>query len=194
MATQPRPRVSVEEYLAMERAAHDAKCEFFDGEVFAMAGASATHNLIVGNIVGELRARLKGGPCTTYPSDLRVKVSPTGLYTYPDAVVVCGKQEFEDAERDTLLNPTLLVEVLSPSTEAYDRGRKSQHYRRLTALREYLLVWQDQVRVEHYVRQGDERWLLVETTDPGAEIELAAGCVLPLREVYDRVEFPPAES
>lgn len=196
MATAAKPRITVKEYLALERNSPDTKHEYFGGEIFAMAGASADHNLIVGNIIGELRNRLKGKPCRCYPSDLRVKIPATGLYTYPDAVVVCGTPEFEDAELDTLLNPTVVFEVLSPATEAYDRGKKSQNYRSLESLREYVLVWQDQIRAEHYVRRGDGQWLLTETGRREAVLNLESiGCTLPLAEVYDRVDLsqaPPA--
>ncbi len=127
------------EYLAWERAAPD-KHEFLGGEIFAMAGASFAHNKIVGNIVGELRDALRDRPCDVTPSDLRVKIPAVGLYTYPDAVVVCGEPQFEDDKLDTLLNPTVIVEVLSDSTEAYDRGKKFRYYRTIPSLRDYVLV------------------------------------------------------
>src|SRR5947208_218210 len=123
MRPAAQSRCSVEEYLEFERAA-ELRHEYLAGEVFAMVGASEPHNLIVTNVVGELRQQLKSRPCKVYPTDMRVKVAPSGLYTYPDVVVVCGPAQFDDAQRDTLLNPTLLVEVLSASTEAYDRGDK----------------------------------------------------------------------
>ncbi|NOY28661.1 MAG: Uma2 family endonuclease, partial [Planctomycetes bacterium] len=148
------------------------------------------HNLVVGNLVGELREKLRKGPCEVYPSDMRVKVDVTGLYTYPDVVVVCDEPRFEDEHGDTLLNPTLLIEVLSESTESYDRGKKSGHYRRLTSLKEYLLVSQDEPHVEHYACQGDDHWLLTEATGTDTRIELPAlQATIELSEVYARVSF-----
>ena len=192
MASVVKPKLDVSEYLALERASRDVKHEYFQGEVFAMAGASESHNLIVGNLVREVGNQLKGKPCKTYPSDLRLKISATGLYTYPDAIVVCGKAEFEDSELDTLINPTVLFEVLSPTTEAYDRGKKSQSYRSIESLQEYVLIWQDQVRVEHYVRHDRGKWLLSETTQLEAILDLGSiGCQLALADVYDRVETLP---
>jgi Uma2 family endonuclease len=162
--------------------------------MFAMAGASREHTLIAGNVAGELRAQLKGRPCETYQSDMRVRVSESGLYTYPDVVVVCGERQFEDAEVDTLLNPTLIVEVLSESTEAYDRGDKFAHYRRLQSLQEYVMIAQDKVRVERYVRQGSS-WVLAEFSELDDTLHLASiECKVPLREIYDRVEFPSDEA
>ena len=124
-----------EQYLELERKA-PYKNEFVNGHIYAMSGASRAHNLITGNTHREVSSQLRGRPCETYVSDMRVKVNTTGLYTYPDVVVVCGEIRFDDAQKDTLLNPTVLIEVLSPSTEAYDRGEKFAHYRRLASLQE----------------------------------------------------------
>jgi Uma2 family endonuclease len=135
MSHQIKPYISPEEYLALERKA-EYKSEYLDGEIFAMTGASRKHNLISANVLGELRQQLKGNPCEAYASDMRVKVSATGLYTYPDVVVVCREPEFEDDYIDTLLNPTLLVEILSQSTERYDRIAKSSYYKTLGSLAE----------------------------------------------------------
>ena len=187
MSTQPTPRLTPAEYLTLERSAV-IKGEYFDGEIFAMAGASRAHNLIVGNLVGELREQLRKGPCEVYPSDMRVKVDRTGLYTYPDVVVVCDEPQFEDEHGDTLLNPTLLIEVLSESTEKYDRGKKSSHYRQLPSLQEYLLVSQEEPHLEHYARQDNEHWLLTEATGLETRIELPAlQATIELSEVYARV-------
>jgi Uma2 family endonuclease len=192
MAVQVQQRYSPEEYLALERKA-DYKSEYLNGFIFAMAGASEEHNLICTNVAGELRARLKGRHCRTYANDMRVKVSETGLYTYPDVIVVCGERRLDDAQKDTLLNPTLIVEVLSESTEAYDRGDKFDHYRRLESLQEYVMIAQNKARVEDYVRQGDQ-WLLTSIGDPDGTVRLASvGCELPLREIYAQVEFPALE-
>jgi Uma2 family endonuclease len=188
MASLPKPRFTPEQYLALEREA-ETKSEYFDGEIFAMSGASRQHNLISVNVIAELRAQLKGRPCEVYGSDMRVKVDPTGLYTYPD-VVVCGEVRLEDEHLDTLLNPTVLIEVLSPTTEAYDRGKKFAHYRRLDSLTDYLLIAQDQPRIEHYARQADQKWVLSEASELCASLPLTSlGCTLALAEVYDRVTF-----
>lgn len=189
MPSQAQQHYTAEEYLARERQA-ECKSEYYAGEIFALAGASRWHNLVVANVVSELRSQLKGRPCTTYPSDMRVKVSPTGLYTYPDVTVVCGEAQFEDLQQDTLLNPTLIVEVLSESTEAYDRGGKFAHYRKLASVMEYVLIAQTKPHIEHYVRQPDNRWLLAEAESLHDIVHLPSiDCQLALVEVYDKVEI-----
>lgn len=189
MSTHPQKRFTPEEYLALERKS-PLKSEYFNGEIFAMGGASEHHNLIVANVVRELSLQLKGRLCKTYPSDMRVKVSPTGLYTYPDVVVVCDKALFDDDQKDTLLNPTLIVEVLSDSTKDYDRGEKFEHYRTIESFKEYVLIAQDKHHVEHFVRQPDRRWLLSETNRLEDTLDLTSiGCRLALAEVYDKVEM-----
>lgn len=185
-----------EEYLARERVA-ETRSEYVAGRIQAMTGASEAHNLIAGNVFAGLHARLRGRPCRVYTADMRVKVSGAGLYTYPDVVALCGTPEFEDARMDTLLNPAAIVEVLSEPTERYDRGEKFARYRRLESLREYVLVAQERVMVEHYARQGD-LWVLSELSRLDAALPLSALDVeLPLSEVYERVapfpEEPPAE-
>lgn len=180
-----------EEYLAFERKA-DLKNEYFEGEIFAMAGASKEHNIIVGNTFAELHAQLKKRSCQVYSNDMRVKVSPTGLYTYPDLVVVCGKEQFDDKHKDTLLNPTIIIEVLSGSTEAYDRGEKFKQYRQLDSLMEYILIAQNKYLIERYVRQPDNQWLFSETDDLQDIVQLSAiNCHLTLHEVYNKVEVMP---
>ncbi|PZN80965.1 MAG: hypothetical protein DM484_09155 [Candidatus Methylumidiphilus alinenensis] len=175
---------TVEEYLAMERSSLEGKCEFVDGQIFAMVGASREHNLIGVNIASELRTQLKDRPCETYANDMRVKAAEAKGYHYPDIVVVCGKPEFEDGHLDTLLNPTVLVEILSPSTEAYDRGGKFAAYRKIQSLHEYLLVSQAEPFIERYVRQG-EAWVLTETAGLEGLVNLdSIGCVLAMNEVY----------
>jgi Uma2 family endonuclease len=187
-----QPWISPEEYLALERKA-ERKSQYLNGEILAMAGASREHNLVVGNLVGELGNQLRRGPCEVYPSDMRVRVSATGLYTYPDLSVVCGAPEMEDEHLDTLLNPTLLIEVLSRSTENDDRGWRSEHYRRIPSLQEYLLVAQGEARAERYRRQGDREWLLTEVVGLDESVELTSvGCRLALVDVYERV-LPAAE-
>ncbi|HEX8231344.1 MAG TPA: Uma2 family endonuclease [Chloroflexia bacterium] len=192
MSVAVEPYYSPEQYLALERKAQ-SRSEYVNGGIYAMSGASREHNLISLNIAGELRAQLRGQPCEVYISDMRVKVSATGMYTYPDVVAVCSEPVFEDAQVDTLTNPTVIVEVLSPSTEGYDRGEKFAHYRRLESLQEYVLVAQDKVRVEHFVRLDDTsgQWVLTEISEPGGTLHLTSiGCELSLRDIYDRVEFP----
>lgn len=187
MSRQIKSYVTPEEYLRLERQA-EYKSEYVNGEIFAMSGASRKHNLVTGNILGELNRQLRGKPCEVYPSDMRVKVTATGLYTYPDVVVVCGEPKFEDEYVDTLLNPTLLVEVLSQSTERYDRIAKSSYYRTLDSLAEHLLVAQDEVRLEQYVKQANGQWLLFECTSLDQVVELPSiSCSLALRDVYDKV-------
>src|SRR5258708_15346603 len=140
------PRLSEGEYLRLERLA-ETRSEYFDGEIFAMAGGTRAHSLIATNLLGELRDRLKARDCVAYNTDLRVKIEATGLLTYPDVSIVCGEQRFLDEEQDTLVNPTVVVEVLSESTEGYDRGKKFEHYPQSPTCQEYLLVSQKQPRL-----------------------------------------------
>jgi Uma2 family endonuclease len=192
MSQQVITYISPEEYLRLERQA-EHKSEYVNGEIFAMTGASLKHNLVSGNIFGELRQQLKGRECQAYTGEMRVKVTATGLYTYPDVVIVCGEPKFEDKYFDTLLNPTVLVEVLSPSTERYDRIAKSSYYRTLDSLAEHLLVAQDEVRLEQYVKQPDGQWLFFESTSLDAVVEFPSiSCSLALRDVYDKVTFDQA--
>ena len=189
MTSLAEQRLTAAEYLEIERAA-ESKSEFFAGEMFAMAGASEEHNLIVANVVGELRSQLKGRPCRVYPSDMRVKVSATGLCTYPDVVVICGDRQFDDQKRDTLLNPTLIVEVLSETTEAYDRGKKFDHYRQIPSLEEYILVSQSEPLVERFARQPDGSWLLTVVKGLESVLEFeSVVCRLRLADVYFKVSF-----
>ncbi|MFL6201542.1 MAG: Uma2 family endonuclease [Thermoanaerobaculia bacterium] len=188
MATDPVRRFTPEEYLAFERRSA-SKSELVHGEIVAMTGASRRHNLIAGNLFAALHAQLrKERGCEAYTTDMRVRIPATNLYTYPDVVVVCGEPRFEDGELDTLLNPTLIAEVLSKSTEDYDRGSKFANYRTLPSFREYLVIAQDRVHVEHHVREAEERWVLTEHDDPGACLELPSiRRTLALADVYDRV-------
>lgn len=186
---QPKIYLTPEEYLAIERKA-EYKSEYFDGEIFAMAGASERHVIIVANTMFLLVGQLRGRSCKAYSSDLRVKVRPTGLYTYPDIVVVCGKAVFEDEHKDTLLNPTVLIEVLSESTEAYDRGQKFAHYRTLGSFSDYLLISQDKPRIEYFRRQPDNQWLFSDNFGLHKVVEVSSiKCKLPLAEVYDKIEI-----
>jgi Uma2 family endonuclease len=189
MAVHDKRYVTPEEYLALERAA-ERKSEYLDGEIVGMTGASWRHSLITANLIRELGQQLKGRPCEVLSGDMRIWVPATGLYTYADAVVVCGEPALADGHFDTLTNPTVLIEVLSPNTRDYDRGTKFVHYRSLGSLREYVLVSQDQPLVEHYGKQGDGNWLLSEQADVSATVALASiGCQLAMAEIYDRVRF-----
>jgi Uma2 family endonuclease len=189
MASEPKPRLTIPEYLALERQS-DIRSEYLDGEMIAMTGASRSHSRIALNIAASLDRQVKPSGCEVFISDMRVQTAD-GLLTYPDVIVVCGNPEFTDSELDTLLNPTLIAEVLSPSTENYDRGVKFARYRTTPSLREYLLIEQKRVHLEHFLRR-DGDWLLHETDDPGDVLELRSiDCRLALTDVYDRVLFHP---
>lgn len=173
----------------MERRRED-KSEYWDGEIFCMSGASRAHNLIVTNVSRELSTQLLERPCEVYSSHMRVRIRHTARYVYPDVSVVCEEPQFEDAEVDTLLNPVLIVEVLSSSTEAFDRGKKFDSYRTIPSLQEYVLIAQDEPHVYIYARQLDHRWLLSEASHQDRGLELASiGCQLALTEVYHKVIF-----
>lgn len=189
MSAIPKTKLTPEEYLDFERKAEE-RHEYFDGEIFAMSGAKRNHNKISTNLSGLVWQHLKGKNCESYSNDMRVFVPATGLYTYPDLVVVCGEPQFQNDTFDTLLNPVLLIEVLSDSTESYDRGRKFQHYRSIESLQEYILVSQAEARVEKYVRHGDGFWLLSEAVGLDSEIEFSSiECQIPLSEIYDKIDF-----
>lgn len=189
---QPLRRLTEAEYLEIERAA-EFKSEFFDGEMFAMAGGTPQHSLIATNLAAEFRHRLRAGPCVPFNSDLRVKVEATGLCTYPDLSVICGPPQFAEGTDDTGVNPTVLVEVLSDSTEAYDRGKKFEHYRQIGTLQEYLLVSQKEPHLDHFIRQPDGRWLLNEAAGLEAKLDLPSLRIpISLAEVYAKVNFAPA--
>jgi Uma2 family endonuclease len=188
MSADAKPFLTEEQYLEIERNA-ETKSEFLNGEMFAMSGAQRAHNALVWNAIGLLFQRLKT-PCQGFPSDMRVHIPATGLYTYPDLVVACGELTFRDKHVDTLLNPTLIIEVLSRSTEAYDRGRKFEHYRTIPSLKEYLLIASDRVRVDLHARQPDDRWLQTSAGAIDDSIALTSvSCELPLQELYRMIEF-----
>ena len=184
-----RQLMTPEEYLAFERAA-ETKHEYYAGQIFDMAGTTRQHSLISSSIVSLLNTQLRGSPCETHGSDLRVAVDRTGLYTYADVLVVCGEPEFVDDQLDTVLNPTVIVEVLSDSTEKYDRGDKFRHYRRSESLQEYLLVSQSRALIERHARRENGEWLLTEASGLEDVLDLPSiNCRLPLAEVYDRITF-----
>jgi Uma2 family endonuclease len=191
MSAQSQPRLTPEQYLEAERAA-EYRSEYYCGHIYAMSGGSYQHFQIIGNISGELHAALKKRPCSVGSSDLRLRVSADGLYTYPDVVVICGDPRFADDQKDTLLNPALIVEVLSPSTEAYDRGFKSAQYRTLESLDEYVLVSQAEPRIEVFRRQSGGHWLLSEAIGLEAVCRFESlECGIPLADIYDKVTFSP---
>lgn len=185
MSTNIATYISPEEYLDRERAA-ETRSEWIDGEIREMVGGSHRHSTIAWNIAGELRRLLKGRPFSAHQSDMRVRI-PDGPYYYPDVTVAPDPPELEDDRKDTLLNPRLIFEVLSPSTEAIDQGTKLDNYRSISTLTDYLLVAQDTPRIDHYHRREDA-WRLEIIMEPAASLHLPEiGCELPLAEIYDRV-------
>lgn len=189
MFAHPETFVSEDEYLRRELEA-DYKSEYFNGEIFAMGGASEAHVSIVTNLIAALKPQFKNRPCRVYANDLRLRVSPTGLYTYPDVIVVCGERKFYEKQKDTLLNPTVIFEVLSKSTQDYDRGQKFEQYRALDSLQEYITIAQYRTHVEHHARQQANRWLLTEINAPDAVLHLTSlECELALADIYDGVEL-----
>ncbi len=193
MSLQPKLQLTFDDWLEGERASLEGRSEYLDGEVFAMTGASVEHNAIVVNIVRELSIQMKGRPCQVYANDLKVRIRPADAGKYPDLIALCGEHQFQDGRRDVLLNPSLIVEVLSDSTEAYDRGKKFAIYRQIPSLREYLLVSQHQVQVELFSRGDDGRWTLSDYSALTDSVPLpGVGCTLSLAEVYDKVDLKPA--
>ena len=189
MATQTSAFITPEEYLAIERAA-PSRSEYHDGQMFAMAGASRAHNLIVTNLVAEFRNRLRSRDCEVYSNDMRIQIASTGLYTYPDVVVVCGKPVLADHHADILTNPLLIIEVLSESTKDYDRGTKFSQYRRIPSLEEYLTVSQTEMLIEQSIRQPDGSWLLRERRPVNGNVPISSLAIeLNLADKYDKVEI-----
>jgi Uma2 family endonuclease len=190
MSLNPRPQYSFEDWLAVERESTEAKSDYINGEVFAMTGASVAHNLIVANVIRELGIQMKGRPCRVFASDLKLRIELGNEGRYPDLMALCGEIEFYDNRRDIICNPTLIVEVLSPSTEAYVRGKKSDAYRSVPSLKDLLLISQHEVRAQLYSRIPDGRWLLADFRSFGDSIPLeSVGCTLALAEAYDKVEL-----
>ena len=194
MSAVRKKRLSVAEYLTMEKRAA-FKSEFYRGEMFAMAGASIPHNRIKDNTLIELGNRLKGTPCRTYSSDQRVLVEATGLYTYPDILVVCGPEALDPADKDTLTNPTAIVEILSPSTERYVRGAKFRNYQQMPSFKEYILIAQDEAVCERFVRQTDQSWALVSFVGLEAVLKFTSiAAEIPLADIYAGVTLPDLPS
>lgn len=191
MSAQPKPYLSPAEYLAIERAA-DRKSEYYRGEMFLMSGASREHNLVGFNLNRLVGNGIVKSDCEAYAADMRVKIDATGLYTYPDLVLTCEEPEFEDAELDTLVNPQALFEVLRDSTEAYDRGKKFEHYRSIATLREYFLIAQDRPHIERFSLGADGVWGLTDATGMEAKLRIdSIDLELSLGEVYAKVKFDP---
>lgn len=189
MTAQPKHSYTVEAYLEIERSGL-VKHEYYRGEIFALAGSSEAHNLILTNLLTSLNLQLRNRPCKVYPSDMRVKIPKTGLYTYPDVSIVCGTPQFDDLKRDTLLNPLIVVEILSPSTERYDRGKKFQNYRTVATLQEYILVSQDDYHIEHYINQNNGNWLLTSYDEINTSFYLKAiDCTLIFADIYNKVDI-----
>jgi Uma2 family endonuclease len=189
VASSPITKVTAEEYLALDRAA-EFRSEFIDGEIVAMSGGSLRHSALKINLAGEVRDALRGTPCRAFDSDLRVRVSPR-MYTYPDLTVVCGKPMIADERQDILLNPKVIFEVLSPSTEFYDRGVKFRHYREIESLSDYILVDQDQARIEQFTRGDAHTWTFHDYKDASEMLRIESiGVSIPISHIYERVEFP----
>lgn len=196
---QTEPRYTIEEYLAFERESEE-RHEYLDGQIYAMAGESTQHADISVNVVSELRSQLKGTPCRVWTKDTKVLSGPAiktyrstkGLFSYPDLVVVCGEPQFLDEHQDGLLNPTVIIEVLSPSTESFDRGEKFRRYRtHVASLTDYVQVSQALPLIEHFRRQPNDEWVLSTVSAMDSSLHLASiDCTLQLSEVYDRVSFP----
>ena len=187
MLTQTTSFLSRQEYLEQERSA-ELRCEYHDGQIFAMAGASRNHNRIVTNISSSLNIQLKSRPCNNYSNDMRIGIQGGKRYVYPDIIVTCGREEFEDESQDTLLNPIVIIEVLSATTEAYDRGTKFLYYQTIASLQEYVLVSQEKKCFEIYRKQNDGSWLYRALQSPPIELELQSiACMLTAAEVYAKV-------
>lgn len=196
MSTVPKRWLSPQEYLAQERLAH-FRSEYYRGETFAMAGGSPRHSQIKVNLARDLSLALEDKPCAVYDSDLRILISPTGLYTYPDFSVICGELLYDDNFRDTVINPTLLIEVLSPGTEAYDRGKKFEHYQQIATLQEYALVAQASPTIERWQRRSDGTWAKTIATGLEQTLDLpSTGVTLVLARTYLKVDFavPPGRT
>lgn len=192
MVADPQKIYSPQQYVALERAA-EWKSEFFNGQIYAMAGGSPTHAQLTINVGSLLHQQLRGQSCRTFSSDLRVQISATGAFVYPDVTVACPPLHFSDEDDYALTNPVVVIEVLSPSTEAHDRGAKWGHYQQISSLRDYILVAQDQARLEHYSRQDDGSWRyhVVQNAESAVQLD-SIGCHLNIGDVYEGVEFAPS--
>jgi len=182
-----------EEYLVLEEAA-EYKSEYYQGEIFAMSGGSVNHNRIVGNLHAGLLPKLSGSPCEAFMSDIRVWAEAKGVFTYPDIIIVCGDLQFYETRNDTITNPLIIFEVLSKSTENYDRGKKFEIYRAIPALREYILIDQYKIHIEQFAIGNEGKWVLTEYSDEDDVFQLFnADFQTPLKEIYKRVDFNLSE-
>ncbi|WP_446008365.1 Uma2 family endonuclease [Candidatus Electrothrix sp.] len=188
---QSQSWISPEEYLNIERRS-TSRSEYVDGEMFAMAGATRQHNRISSNLVSEINQHIKSGDCNIYSSDLRVHVPSTGYFTYPDIVITCGKEEFTDAHNDVLVNPLVIIEILSDSTASIDRGKKFEQYRELASFVEYLLIEQRTPHIEQYILYDAQEWRYrtIRGIDEQVIIQ-AIDCTLLLRDIYHKVDLLP---
>lgn len=189
MSASAQEYITTDQYFTLEEGS-DVKHEYYRGVIYAMTGGTARHNLIVANMIALLHGQLRGTSCHVFPSDLRLKIESAGLYTYPDISVICGPIFYADNRQDTVTNPMVLIEILSPSTENYDRGKKFEHYRTIETLQEYIVVAQDRIHIEHHIRQDDHRWLLVDFF--AADQVVQAGsihCTLSVELVYEDITF-----
>jgi len=187
---QTKPYLMPEEYLAFERESIEQKHEYFEGDIFAMGGASRRHNLISFVIAGIFYNQLGERSCEVYLNDMRVKIKESGLYTYPDIVAICGEPQFEDQVFDTLLNPTVIIEILSKSTENYDRGKKFEHYRLIDSLQEYLLISQEKPYIEHFQRQDNKIWTFRDYTLLEETLTISSINVkINLEDIYAKITF-----
>jgi Uma2 family endonuclease len=194
MSAHAHPRLTPEQYLEIERAA-ESKSDYYDGYMYAMSGGSLGHAVVIGSLIRALGNTLMKRPCTVATSDLRLGVGSGRLYTYPDAIVFCGEAKLADDHNDILLNPTIIAEVLSPSTERYDRGIKFAQYRTIETLQEYALVWQSEPRVEVFQRQPDGRWLMSDFAGLDAVCKFESlDCSIALSDIYHNVSFDPEDS
>ena len=191
MVAQTKPEFSPDEYLALEREA-SAKSEFLCGGIYAMTGGSPQHARIAASVIASMVVQLKGKPCSVYSSDLRIASANSTLITYPDVSIVCGEPAFHDSKKDVVTNPVVLVEVLSDSTEAYDRGKKFTYYRTIESLQDYILVSQKEPMIDLYSRETNGTWRIQSITglEPEAAIDVPSiACRLLLSDVYDGIEF-----
>lgn len=188
MTALPKPIYNADQYLALEETA-DYRSQFYEGEIFAIAGASRRHNTVAMNTAGNLHSQLRNRSCEIYQNDMRVKVA-ADFYTYPDIVIVCGEPQIEQKHGENLLNPQVIIEVLSPSTERFDRGEKARLYRLMPSLEEYVLISQNEMHIEHFVRQKNGGWLLTELSKATEILELPTiSCQVDLSEIYAKIDF-----
>ena len=194
MSAVPNPKYTFDDYLARERVA-TVKSEFYRGEIFAMAGGSPRHNTISGNVFAILRNCLRGSPCRPFNSDQRIRITANTLSTYPDVSIICGEVQVDQEDQDAIINPRVIFEVLSKSTESYDRGKKFDLYRQLESLQEYVLVSQDEPQIDRFTRQDDGSWNLTITKGLENSIQLSSLLgVLPIAGIYEDVIFGPEEA